>query len=134
MAEKLTVNLGPNLDWLEVHGLPRWIDDLEYRFSTNLPAAERFDAGDVLVWAQRNNQRFVYVGKLVHARVARADGVLRFDRFERFRRPVVICDEGVDNREEFYGSEKGFYSDFSYIPREAFDRVLRHADREAEDR
>ena len=131
MTERLTVNLRRNLDYLETEGFPRWTDDSLYPLDV-LPADDRFVSGqDVLVWSQRGNERFVYVGLLRNVR--REVGGLRFDKFERLRRPVVLVDGEVNNTPAYYDGTKGFMNDFSYIPEDSFQRALDNADRPARD-
>lgn len=134
MAERMVVMLRENLDWVELHGMPRWTDDGAYPLDKR-PKEDRFPGGDVLVWSDRDSKRYVYVGKLINARVEGTTGgslTLRFDKFERFQRPVVVLDGAEDNTAAFYEREKGFANDFAYIPEEAFDRAVAHANRRAD--
>lgn len=122
MTERITLNLRRNLDYVETNGMPRWTQDGLYPVDP-LPSKERFTPGqDALVWAQRGNERFVYVGLVRNVRIE--GQALRFDKFERLPRPVVLVDDGVDNTEAFYDGTKGFMNDFSYIPDAAFERAL----------
>lgn len=110
---------------------PRWTDEGFYPLDV-LPAEDRFVPGqDALIWSQRGNERFAYVGLL---RNVRCDvGGLRFDKFERLRRPVVLVDGEVNNTPAYYDGTKGFMNDFSYIPEDSFQRALDNADRPARD-
>lgn len=122
--ERMVINLRQNLDWVELNGMPRFVDEKAYPLST-CPSRRRFrDGDDVLVWSHRSDKRFLYLGILRHAEVDRSSLQLRFHRFERFLRPVLICDHEIDNSSEFYAKDKGFLNDFSYIPDAAFDRVV----------
>jgi hypothetical protein len=127
--ERMVVYLRQNLDWMELNGMPKFVDERIYPLSSR-PARHRFrDGDDVLVWSQRSNTRFLYVGILRKADVDRTNLLLRFHRFERFLRPVLICDDGTDNYFKFYAEGKGFLNDFSYIPDAAFERVLADSSR-----
>lgn len=54
--ERMVVYLRQNLEWLELNGLPRFVDEKAYPLST-CPARHRFQEGDdVLVWSQRSNE------------------------------------------------------------------------------
>lgn len=131
MTERLTVNLRRNLDYVETEGFPHWTDAGFFPLEV-LPAEDRFISGqDVLVWSQRGNERFVYVGLLRNVR--RDVGGLRFDKFERLERPVVLVDGDVNNTPAYYDGTKGFISDFSYVPEDAFQRALAGAARPAID-
>lgn len=120
----MIVPLGKPLDWVELNGMPRFTQGHKYRLEPeNLP--KDFTGGDVLVYSHRSDVRFVYLGRMVNARL---DGsVLHFERFERFERPVLICDEGVDNRAKYYEADKGFAGPFCYVPCDAVDRVITDA-------
>ncbi len=131
MTERLSVNLRRNLDYVETEGFPHWTDAGFYPLEV-LPAEDRFISGqDVLVWSQRGNERFVYVGLLRNVR--RDVGGLRFDKFERLERPVVLVDGDVNNTPAYYDGTKGFMNDFSYIREDAFQRALAGATRPAID-
>ncbi len=123
MTERMVIYLGENLDFVETEGLPKFIDERAYKLSM-LPSEERFTRGDVLVWSQRSNDRFVYLGLLEDAFVDREARVLRFTCFRRLARPVVICGGDDDNRAELYAADKGFLNDFSYISEGACARVI----------
>ena len=119
----MVVYLGKNLDFVETEGSPRFTDEREYKLG-KLPSEARFKGGDVLVWSQRGNERFVYMGVLKDASVDRDAGVLRFTRFRRLARPMLICGGDDDNRADLYVADKGFLSDFSYISETAYTRVI----------
>ncbi len=95
MSERMVLYLGQNLDWVELNGMPRFIDDRVYALGT-MPSKERFPRDkdqDVLVWSQRENKRFLFLGILRRARIEKEERVLRYDCFERLARPVLIYDE-----------------------------------------
>ncbi len=131
MAERLTLNLRRNLDYVETNGMPRWTQDGLYPVDS-LPSTERFTPGrDALVWTERGNERFVYVGLVRNLRIE--GQALRFDKFELLARPVVLVDDGVNSTETFYDGAKGFMNDFSYISEVAFERALANSMRSAAD-
>jgi hypothetical protein len=95
MSERMVLDLGQNLDWVELNGMPRFIDERAYKLAS-MPSKERLPRGaehDVLVWSQRENKRFLFLGILRAARVDDDECVLRYDSFERLLRPVLLSDE-----------------------------------------
>ena len=132
MSERMVVYLGENLDWIELNGMPAFIGS----GTLSLDAFPRrfTDGQGVLVWSQRANDRFVYLGQLHGARVRRHGEnrvALDFSEFERFARPVLICEGENDLRDRFYDASKGFLHQFSYVPDDAFQRVLENSKRSA---
>ena len=124
MTERMVLYLGENLDWIEQHGIPEFVSSRYYVLG-KLPAKERFVSGDVLVWSQRSNTRYIYLGELKNVQVDRLKRQLQFTKFERFDRPVVIRDgANGDFRKKFYDLTKDFLNDFSYISERAYDNVL----------
>lgn len=139
MSERMVLYLGQNLDWVELNGMPRFIHERVYNLAT-MPSKDRFPRDtpqDVLVWSQRENKRFLFLGVLRGARLGTDEHVLRCDSFERLTRPVLIYDElgegGVVNHTTELQDGKGFCNDFSYIPEEAFVEVMKRAGREPAD-
>lgn len=131
MSERMVLYLGENLDWVELHGMPRLLDEGRFTFRGASPSRTRFrrdEPQDVLVWSERENRRFVYVAVLIGAYIARSDEkVLRWHDYKRLDRPVRIC-EG-DEPNVFYDREKGFCNDFAYISVDDFNGAMKESRR-----
>jgi len=130
MSERAVLYLHANLEYVELEGMPAWVDDSTYKLTSPiLPSESRFvDGQEALVYSQRGNSRFIYVGVLHNVRLDRENSAIRFERFERFLRPVLI-EDGGDRRSGVYDSA-GF-QDFAYISETSFHEVMRRSRRAA---
>jgi hypothetical protein len=133
MSERVVVYLNENLDYVELNGMPAWVDTSRYDLgSASMPARSRFMPGqDGLVYSQRNNERFVYVGVLRNVHIDREGRALTFERFERFARPVLIEQGDESHTREVYVEGKGYMNAFAYVPEAALDEAIRRSHRQA---
>jgi hypothetical protein len=106
-----------------------------YQVDLPLPAERRFVPGlDALVYSQRHNARFVYVGLARNLKLDRLNQRLTFESFERLKRPVVIDDVDYPSlaKDKVYPADKGFFREFAYIDESKFLEAVRLSQRPAE--
>jgi hypothetical protein len=125
MTDRMILYAQANLDGLD-QGRPPFVNAKVVEFGHHMP--QRFWRGDVIVYSQRRNTTFAYLGLLRDAVRDAVGRTLSFARYVPFPVPIVACDEahGVDRR-ELYEPNKGWGDDFNYITVEAHEAILHAA-------
>lgn len=126
----MIIYAGQNLSDIQKVGLPAFIRGGVYKFGDKVP--RQFGSGDVPVYTQARNDKFVYLGILIGGRLDRASGTLLFERFLEFPAPVVAYDgEAGVNRDGLYSPNAGFGPlDFNYVDAWVPRLIARRAERQ----
>lgn len=131
MREHVVLHLRENLDCVKRNGMPPWVDKRQYSVRLPMPSDKRFIPGlPALVYAQRSNRQFMFVGLVRNLCLDRKHQCFTFDSFERFERPVLI-EDGPDYdpalKDQVFPAEKGFLREFSYIDEGRFNEAVRQS-------
>jgi hypothetical protein len=124
MAQQMILCAGPMRDLQPGH-TPRFASARVVELGDFLPR-QLVDGSDVLVYTQRANRLFAYLGTLRAVSLDEAARCLRFESYEPFSAPVVASDEShAIDRPEMRAPLNGWgQHDFNYVDESAVTAVI----------